>query len=175
MLELENIHNAVDQASKEVRLSISSLQESPQPSQSLQEWLGNLIDEFNHQQELQIQFVSRLQTPLFIPPQQTEQIIPVVKEALLNTDRHADAKTITVYLNKKEHEAEIVIKDDGKGFDPDTPSFAGDHFGLKIMRARAARINGQLKISSTPGQGTKITLNWTLDPKKTYAKQISIG
>jgi two-component system nitrate/nitrite sensor histidine kinase NarX len=58
---------------------------------------------------------------------------------------------------------EVTVKDDGQGFDPDEAATAGDdHFGLSIMRARAARIAGQVKIDSLPGQGTRVRLTWPL-------------
>jgi len=42
----------------------------------------------------------------------------------------------------------------------------GKHFGLKVMRARAARFGGKLKIVSKPEYGTMITLSWKLNHKK---------
>jgi signal transduction histidine kinase len=57
---------------------------------------------------------------------------------------------------------EMVVEDDGIGFDPNTVSGSA-HMGLQIMRARAERSGGSLIISSTPGEGTRVEASF---PKK---------
>ena len=53
---------------------------------------------------------------------------------------------------------EILIQDDGRGFDPSqTPP---GHYGLNMMRERAAAIGAKLSIASQPGHGTEITIRW---------------
>jgi two-component system nitrate/nitrite sensor histidine kinase NarX len=56
----------------------------------------------------------------------------------------------------------VTVEDNGRGFDAKRPPRSGDHFGLSIMRARAARIGGQVQIESAPGQGTKVILTCPL-------------
>jgi signal transduction histidine kinase len=55
----------------------------------------------------------------------------------------------------------LSVKDDGKGFVvPDQPGYLaqGGHFGLLGLRERAELINGDLVVSSTPGEGTSVSL-----------------
>jgi signal transduction histidine kinase len=51
----------------------------------------------------------------------------------------------------------MVVRDDGKGFTPGAQAGATQgHFGLTGMRERIERLNGTLRIASTPGQGTTV-------------------
>jgi two-component system nitrate/nitrite sensor histidine kinase NarX len=89
----------------------------------------------------------------------------VVQEALANANRHAQAQQIIVALERQNDRVMISVQDDGVGFDLGSPPTDGrDHFGLSIMRARAARIDGRLGVDSAPGQGTRVTLTWSLEP-----------
>jgi len=104
-----------------------------------------------------------LPTALYLPREQIEQVTRVVQEGLLNALNHAGASQIHVHLHHTERETCITIQDDGHGFDPNqSASDNRDHFGLKIMRARAIRIGGQVSITSSPGQGTTIQLSWPI-------------
>jgi len=58
-------------------------------------------------------------------------------------------------------EVELVIRDDGRGFEPDDVS--PEHMGLGIMRERAEAVGAQLGIISQTGQGTQVTVVWPGD------------
>ena len=54
---------------------------------------------------------------------------------------------------------EVEIDDDGCGFDPEVAAAAeGHHYGLIGMRERAAKMGGEIRITSAPGKGTKVHL-----------------
>jgi len=159
--EFHHMQEAIGAAARDVRRSIATLQESPSPRQSLQDALSHTVDQFAAHARLVVQFHTSLQAPLFLPPRELEQVSRVVQEALLNAQRHARARQITVRLDRLEDVLEIAVQDDGRGFDPArVAQKQGDHFGLSIMRARAARIAGVIKIDSLPGRGTRVILTW---------------
>jgi signal transduction histidine kinase len=165
MKELGSLREAVGQASHDVRRSIASLHEAPKPRQSLQDWLSVIITETTLSGDPPIRLVSRLEDPLFLASDDTEQITRVVQEALTNAVRHAQADQIVVRLERSGGEVRITVEDDGQGFDPASPPADGsDHFGLSIMRARAARIGGKVTVESAPGQGARVVLVCPLDP-----------
>ncbi|MBN1180192.1 MAG: GAF domain-containing sensor histidine kinase [Anaerolineae bacterium] len=160
----QQMRDIIDRAAREVRLSISSLQESPRPRQSLQAELAALVAEVAAQNEPAPSLVTALQTPLFLSPNDVEQVLRVVQEALLNACRHAQAQRIVVRLEQQEREATVVVEDDGRGFDLYASAVDKvEHFGLRIMRARAARIGGHVRIDSAPGNGTQVSLSWPLN------------
>lgn len=79
----------------------------------------------------------------------------ITQEALTNIARHSQATLITTHLQFSDRQVTLIIKDDGEGFNPGdgltTPSL-----GLLGMQERAARLNGRLDISSSPGCGTEL-------------------
>ncbi len=64
-------------------------------------------------------------------------------------------------------QAQVVVEDDGRGFDP-APLPGGDAqtFGLHIMRERAEEVEGTLEVLSAPGQGTRIAVRVPLHKRK---------
>jgi signal transduction histidine kinase len=85
----------------------------------------------------------------------------VAQEALTNVVRHARAKEVTVTVRQEGPEVELVIADDGCGFDVAaayevTPE--GASLGLIGMQERATLGNGRLQINSIRGQGTTVRL-----------------
>jgi signal transduction histidine kinase len=84
----------------------------------------------------------------------------VVREAVSNAVRHAQARRITVRLQVQEPDLVVSVTDDGVGFDPDAP-VDNAHNGLRNMRRRAAAVGGELAVSSKVGAGTTVTLTLT--------------
>jgi PAS domain S-box-containing protein len=82
----------------------------------------------------------------------------IAQEALHNVVKHAEARTVSVLLSRRDQHAMLVIEDDGRGFLPDAPPplHGAAGFGLVSMRERATLVGGELEIDSTPGAGTSI-------------------
>ena len=83
----------------------------------------------------------------------------IVQEALTNILRHAKAKKILVELRHSNGQLELVIRDDGIGFDlPAARQRArrGASLGLLGMQERVVLLNGHLQIKSARGRGTEI-------------------
>ena len=92
-----------------------------------------------------------------LPPLVAVQLARIAQEALANVRKHAqDASQVRVELKKMDGQVSLLIEDDGSGFDPIASQAEGKHFGLQVMKQRAARIGGHLEISSTPEMGTCI-------------------
>ena len=80
----------------------------------------------------------------------------IAQEALNNVLRHANAKSVFVTLKQKNQTVTLEILDDGCGFDSKKMEIGG--LGLQNMKERTHQVDGQIKISSKPGGGTKITI-----------------
>ena len=78
----------------------------------------------------------------------------IAQEAFHNIVKHARATTVTLWLMQEEQSLVLIVRDDGRGFEPKN-AFPG-HFGLQSMRERVAILNGTLSIVSARGQGTAL-------------------
>jgi len=76
------------------------------------------------------------------------------EEALTNMELHASSQQVTVRLAFGNDRIDLVIQDDGVGFDP--AAVDPDHYGLTGIQERAAMIGATLKVHSRPGGGTRI-------------------
>ncbi len=79
----------------------------------------------------------------------------LAQEALNNICRHSGASRVEVSLRRRDGSLLLRISDDGRGFDPASPSRG---FGLGFMRERAELLGGSLSVSSAPGRGTTLVL-----------------
>jgi PAS domain S-box-containing protein len=86
------------------------------------------------------------------------------QEALNNIAKHAGAGQVLIDLRHDDRMAELSIRDDGRGFDPD--NIPPGHFGLTMMQERARDAGAALSISSQPGEGTKLTVHWPAGPQE---------
>ncbi|MCG8467157.1 MAG: histidine kinase [Gemmatimonadetes bacterium] len=80
----------------------------------------------------------------------------ILKEALTNVSKHADAGRIDVALEIERSHLRLTVRDDGDGFESGEIR-TGE--GLRNMRARAEDIGGRLSVRSGPGEGTEIRLD----------------
>lgn len=82
----------------------------------------------------------------------------ITQEALNNVAKHAEATHAAVFLTMTTERTEILIQDDGRGFQVN--AIAGKCLGLNIMRERAEEIQARLSIQSQPGQGAIVHALW---------------
>ncbi|TFJ94324.1 sensor histidine kinase [Lentibacillus salicampi] len=80
----------------------------------------------------------------------------LMQEALQNAVKHAEASLIKVKLEVNSTMIAMVVKDNGKGFDPALKQEKS--FGLIGMRERVEMLEGSLSINSTIGEGTTIMI-----------------
>jgi signal transduction histidine kinase len=79
----------------------------------------------------------------------------VIREGLINALKHSNASSIIVTLALQESGLEVLVQDDGIGFDP-TDVDTSSHFGLGLIRERVRMVGGELRIGSEMGQGCEL-------------------
>jgi PAS domain S-box-containing protein len=92
------------------------------------------------------------------PPDVKVGLYRIAQEAMNNVVKHANASQIMVCLHCEPDSVELVIKDDGSGFD--LASIPPGHMGLEIARERAESIGATLEIVSQADCGTQVTVVW---------------
>ncbi|MBX2972865.1 MAG: sensor histidine kinase [Flavobacteriales bacterium] len=95
-----------------------------------------------------------------VAPGVKHHVVMVMKEAINNALKYAEAKHITVHLEAGAHRVKLVVTDDGNGFDPAASERKGN--GLRNMQARADAIGGSLTIESATRQGCHVKLEGPL-------------
>jgi PAS domain S-box-containing protein len=83
-------------------------------------------------------------------------IYRIVREALANVRKHAEAETVQVRLVHVEDGCLVSIVDDGVGYDPAEVENRPGHLGLLLMRERASLGGGWCRIESAPESGTTV-------------------
>lgn len=92
--------------------------------------------------------------PAGIAPAVMVCLFRVAQEALRNIVRHAGAQSASVTLRPKEGGLQLLVTDDGVGFEPKAGHSAG--LGVASMRERVREVGGKFSICSEPGAGTTV-------------------
>jgi signal transduction histidine kinase len=141
---------------KESRHALRALRASPLEDLGLALAMQQLIDAMTERSGMTIMLQIKGDFD-DLRPEVEQSVYRITEEALNNVNRHAQAKQVDVVLKHKGHGLELIITDDGCGFDPETVSSEG-HYGLVGMRERAVLCSGQLSIESQPGKGATVRL-----------------
>jgi signal transduction histidine kinase len=90
----------------------------------------------------------------------TEQAIyRVVQEALHNVAKHAQAKNVTVQVERADELVQVVVEDDGVGIQSRSSNSRDHSFGLAGIKERIAMLGGTSRVVSTKGEGTRIEIS----------------
>lgn len=95
-----------------------------------------------------------LQPSVMLPAEPREQLLRILREAVMNGLRHGKATQIAVEL-AMDGGVRLAVRDNGGGFDARGQGRTGG-FGLTSMRERAADLGGTLEVFSQPGEGTVV-------------------
>jgi PAS domain S-box-containing protein len=135
------------------------------PSEGFCTTLRQAVDRFEKQNGLPVrldivQDADKACDPSVLPPATGVQLLRIVQEALANVRKHAGSPTqISVDLRAADGQLQLIVADNGNGFDPAVNGPNGERFGLQVMRQRAERIGGQVSVHSAPGQGTRVEVS----------------
>ena len=150
--ELEAIRTAKDRTNQLLRSLIKDLRLSPLGRTGLKEAIETYCADA--EKDWRVRVVTRVRDVEMPAPVQL-LAYQLIREAVSNAAKHAEASQITVTLEPVGEGARVTVTDDGKGFDPEDGSPEG-HFGLALMRERAQVAGGTLTIRSASGDGTSV-------------------
>jgi signal transduction histidine kinase len=85
-------------------------------------------------------------------------IFRIIQELITNIIKHADAKNATINISLYDKNLNIIIEDDGKGFDINKVDLK-EGMGISSIKTRVKHLNGTFNIDATPGKGSSIILN----------------
>ncbi|MDB5246357.1 MAG: sensor histidine kinase [Segetibacter sp.] len=104
--------------------------------------------------------------PNNLNPQVELILFRIVQEALHNIIKHAKASTISLFVGCNDDHLELLVKDDGIGFDTRTYSSSGTGTGLTNIESRCKLINADFHLNSKIGAGTEIVIRLPIHEKQ---------
>jgi signal transduction histidine kinase len=116
--------------------------------------LERLRDTMSEQGGIAVEVKSDLDDQQRLPAETETALYRIVQEALTNVLKHAEATRVTVRLKRGDRFVEVVVQDDGAGFDPQNVRDGG--LGLVGMRERVALLGGRMAVDSSQGVGTML-------------------
>ena len=98
--------------------------------------------------------------PPILPSSAAHELMMIVREAVTNAGTHGSARKISICAQMAANNLSIDVSDDGVGFDVQSAATPlSDHFGIRGMRERAAKIGATFEIASSPGRGTVVKVS----------------
>lgn len=142
----------LDSAIEEIRL-LSQSQVTPVKEIDLRELIQVLVERLND--STSIRTVFNYEKGRTIPDDLKLNIYRIVQEQINNILKHADASEIRINILADTDHLHVSIEDNGKGFDP---AKRRKGVGISNMINRVESFNGQLNITSSPGNGCRVEL-----------------
>lgn len=121
--------------------------------------LQESLDGLQSQTQAKLTLDCRLSS-LALDAQKQVHLLQIVREAVLNAIKHAEASEITVScITAADGTHTVTIRDNGIGIGE--ASEPPGHYGLNIMRERAGRLGGMLSFSQPPNGGTQVSVRFS--------------
>lgn len=146
----------------EVRGMVQSLERGTVQEFDLASEISTLSEIYEQAGQLRIELDLQPKAIEILTNEEEQEILNIVREALSNCVRHANATRATVSIRSRGTRVRVSISDDGTGFV--TADLAHRGFGLGNMAARARKIGGTLRVQSKLGRGTHIIAEFSLEP-----------
>jgi two-component system nitrate/nitrite sensor histidine kinase NarX len=149
-----DIDDALENSQKTVRELITDFRCAIDPS-GLLHALQTLTEQFRHRNDIALEYINRV-AHLELPLEYEIQVSHIVQEALANIATHSGATHARLIVDLSGNYYVFTIEDNGSGGCTFTP--VEGHYGMMIMRERAQRIGGEIKVESSEGFGTRVQL-----------------
>ncbi|HEX8441327.1 sensor histidine kinase [Archangium sp.] len=150
--EITELKATAEESIEELRRNLQMMREDFELTQGLDDY----VKTFGQRTQVDIRF-ERSGLPRKLTPDAQLALFRILQECLSNTVKHAEARTVQVKLDYDLNRVHLIVRDDGKGFDPQrTPR---GHYGLLNMRERAMKLGGELIVDSAPGAGTRVSFS----------------
>jgi two-component system, NarL family, sensor kinase len=153
------IQRSMDLISEAI-LDLSSISKSLNPElisqQGIMKALQQEVDRIRRCTELDID-LQITGEPVYLCADRELFIFRIVQETFNNVLKHAEARSVKLEMHYNNSHVELTFQDDGKGFDEKNLLLKkGQSAGLANMENRVSRFNGDYKLVTSPGEGTKL-------------------
>ncbi len=142
----------------EMRMLLFELRPGSIQQNPLGKLVANLCEAFQAKNNIRVAVDVMDEGKYALPLDVKEAFYRIAQEILTNVTKHSKAGHVSVSLYQAQSGIALRIQDNGKGFD--LQEIHPGHMGLEIMRERAAAIHAKIEVTSQPGKGTTITVEW---------------
>lgn len=153
----QDIDEALESSQKTVRELVTHFRCQMDPK-GLKYALQKLVKDFTSRTNVTLEYNNQVDD-LELPKEYELQIFLIVRESLVNVATHSGATIAGLTVIHNEGLYQFVVKDNGSGVGGGDP--IEGHYGMEIMRERALRIGGEVKVTSVKGQGTQVQLTFS--------------
>ncbi|MGB3183789.1 MAG: sensor histidine kinase [Cyclobacteriaceae bacterium] len=151
----------LDEACEEVRKISHDMSSGVLQKFGLISALNNLKDSVNGTGQLKINLLAFGMEDERLDYRKEINIYRIIQELLSNTLKHAKAREMTIQLLRNEQNLNLLVEDDGIGFDPGRHDPEG--MGLNNVSTRVKSLKGKMEIDSGKGSGTTVSIDIPLD------------
>ncbi len=158
--ELARLDSYLSNAYGDVRQALSDLRRTAMQGESFISGLRDYVQEFGVRNKLEAVLLTRNGDESICLPALVEvHLQRVIQEALTNVRRHAGASQVIVRMHSSSEGWDVMVSDDGIGFDRDQLATTRGRYGLLTMQERVESVGGSFSIDSQPGAGTRIMVS----------------
>lgn len=169
--ELERIQSLLREEVLKLRELMQQLKSLEIDSRRLVPFLADAVERFQRETGISARFTSDAKE-VDVPAVVCRELARIVQEALVNVRKHSKAHSVFVVVKSKERACQVIVQDDGQGFD-----FSGRmsyaeleqaRKGPAVIKERVRSIGGELTIESAPGQGARLEITFAERQQAAY-------
>jgi len=156
-INAQKISQSADQTVRALEEIVWAVRPGSDTLQSLVDYIAHFANELYEGNPTRCRLDMPNDVPVqHLPPDVRHNIFLIVKEALTNVSKHARAAEVQLQLKVTPAALDILITDNGRGFDVNAAVATGKRNGLENMRRRTATVGGALTLASEPGRGSRM-------------------
>ncbi|MEH7252843.1 ATP-binding protein [Neobacillus niacini] len=150
--EADSLVNSID---IQLRQAIFNLRIDPAEQVNFSHRIQNWLEDWTTVSGIDIDSDIRLKDSHFTPAEEVI-LFGVIQEAFINIRKHSEATSITFKFHTGFDEWELMIEDNGRGFNLN--DVGSNRYGLAMLKEKAEKLNSSIKIETQMNRGTKIIL-----------------
>ncbi len=160
--DFKHLASQLEEASRDLRRTAHNLMPELLLQQGLELSAAALCEKTDRSTHLEVNFQSYGSIPR-LPHDMELSLLRMLQELIQNVLKHAEATSMVVQLNCRDHLLSITVEDNGKGFPVDLVQWGNANgMGLQNLRRRVKLLKGHLDIQSEGGNGTTVFVEFDL-------------
>jgi len=141
---------------REVRAHLRDLEPAAMHGQAFAEALASMLAALAAGSRVRIDRDLEAEALGLISPEQTTELVNLLREAVSNSLRHSGADAVSIHARRGDRNVVFAVQDNGAGFDLAEAEHRGH--GLSNLRARATVLGAEVRVVTAPGKGTRVSI-----------------